>query len=574
MKILLLIPAIIIMTMNLPAQHFKAIIGGTIINTEDNTKTENSVILIKDSVIVAAGEKIKGKIPENAEIINADGKYIIPGLVDGHIHFFQSGGLYTRPDGLDLRHRVPYEQELSWIRDNIDDVFRRYIRCGVTSVMDMGGPFWNFDIREQARNTAIAPRTYVTGPLIASYQPEALTTDDPPIIKVTTVAEALDLVRKEADMGADYIKIWYVVSKGTSTGLEEFYPIVKAIVKESHKLGLKVWVHATELETARKAVEAGCDVLVHSVTDKEVDENFLQLCKKRNIILIPTLWVFESYAAVYSKKLDLLKEEHLLGNPKVIGTLFDMYELSYDELGERQKKLLIDNKPVKINPVILKNLKKMYDYGITIAAGTDAGNVGVIHGPAIYHDFKLMSEAGIPYYDIIKCATLNGAKLVDKQDKLGSIEGGKLADMVVLNSDPTENISNVSDINMIFLNGKKIMPEEALPVSPEDLVQIQLNAYNAKDLEAFLPVYDPEVEVYSFPDSLLYKGRDKMKKLYTVFFAKAGILHCKLINRITRDNFVIDRELVTTGIPGRDSITAIAMYEIRNGLIKKVWFIQ
>jgi imidazolonepropionase-like amidohydrolase len=574
MKFVVYLMFIIACGMSSIASGFKVISGVTIINTNGHKPIGDAVVIIKDSVIFDIGKKGKIMIPDGAEIINADGKYLIPGLWDSHIHFFQSGGLYTRPDGLDLRHRVPYKDvELKWIRDNIDDLFRRYIRCGITGIIDMGGPFWNFDIIEQSKKAEIAPRAYCSGPLIASYQPEALTTDDPPIIKVNNVDEALELVNKEAKAGTDFIKVWYVVSKPTSTELMKFYPILEAIVKESHKIGLKVWVHATELETARKSVEAGADVLVHMINDKKVDDDFIQKVKKNKVIIIPTLWVFNSYAAVYSKQLELMKEEHLLGNPKQIGTLFDMYELYDSELGERQKKLQLEKKAIEPSEVLLYNMKKLQDEGITIAAGTDAGNVGVIHGPSLFHEFRYMKMAGLTEQQILTNATFNAAKLLDLDDKLGSIDKGKLADMVLLNSSPLEDIGNTSDIYGVVKNGELLMPNEILRYSAEDLAQIQLNAYNSRDIESFLSVYSDSVEIYEFPGKLLYKGKDQMRKVYQPFFESAAELHCKLVNRIVNGKYVIDREYVT-GNPRKAEINATAIYEVENELIKKVWFIR
>ena len=556
--------------------EFKAIVGGTIVKVEEEGYIENSTILIKDGKIHTIGKAGEIHLPANTEIIDAKEKFIIPGMTDGHIHFFQSGGLYTRPDGLDLRHRMPYEQELSWIRENIDDVFNRYLRSGITTVIDMGGPYWNFDIRRKAADMQKAPRTYVAGPLIASYSPPQLQTDDPAIIKVNSKEEALELVRKQAEMGTDFIKIWYVVSRGGSPVMEreKFYPVVKAVVDESHKRGLPVWIHATELETARSAVEAGCDVLVHNVTDKEIDDDLIEMMKANDVILIPTLWVFSSYAAVYSKQLDLMPVEHLWGNPYVIGTLYDMHELSDDELGERQKKLQAENPHIKTSDVLLKNLKKMQDAGITIAVGTDAGNVGVIHGPAIFHDFEIMREAGLSNHEILVDATLNGAKLLDKEDEFGSIAEGKAADLVILNSNPIEDIQNTQDIYLVARAGNVYKPDDLVKPDPEDIAQIQLNAYNERDLETFLSVYAPDVEVYNFPDELQYKGIDKMRERYSEFFDKADELHCKLLNRIVQGKYVMDKELVTTGIPGRDTIRASALYEIENGFIQKVWFLR
>lgn len=554
-------------------QHYKAITGGTVIKTTSPGQIDNATILLQDNKIIAVGKSGKVKIPVGADIIDAKGKYIIPGLIDGHIHFFQSGGLYTRPDGLDLQHRVPYKQEIQWIKDNLDDVFKRYIRCGITTVVDFGGPYWNFAVRDSSLKTNLAPRVFTTGPLIASWSPDVfMKAEDRPIIQVNTVDEALQLVRKEVEKKPDFIKIWYVIGRGKTA--EGFYTVVKAIVDESHRLGYPVFIHATELYTAKKAIQAGCDVLAHNVRDSMVDEEFLKLAKSHKVILVPTAWVFESYAAVYTKQLHLMKVEQMLGNPKVIGTLFDMYDLADSELGERQKKLLKENKPVETSPVVLYNIKKMQDYGITLAAGTDAGNVGVIHGPGIFHEFAIMSKAGLTNYQILIDATLNGAKLLKKEKELGSVEAGKLADLVILNSNPLENIQNTIDINLVIKDGKIFKPGEVLKYTPEDLVQIQLNAYNSRDLEAYLSVFSDSVEVYTFPNQLQNKGKAKMRELYTGFFTKATYLHCKLENRGIMGNYVTDFEDITTNIPGKEKFKGQAIYEVKGDKIVRVWFVK
>lgn len=573
MKLLALILTVFIsIIINLYSEDYTAITGVNIVDVEKGEIIENGVILLKDSIIIAAGKEIKQKLTDNTKIINAKGKYAIPGLVDAHIHFFQSGGLYTRPDGLDLRHRVPYNEEMKFINDNLDDTFRRYLRCGVTTVIDNGGPYWNFDVRSKAASTPHAPRVITSGPLIASWRPDALDVDDDPILQINSISEALAEVQKQYENGTDFIKIWYIVGKGSTAA--DYFPIVEAIVQKSHSLGLPVYVHATELGTAKKALKAGCDVLVHSVRDGEIDDEFIKLAKKANVCYVPTIWVFSSYAAVYSKQLKLTKEEHFLGNPYVIGTLFDMHELGYDELGERQRKLQIEKKPIETTSTILNNLKKVYDNGIRVVLGTDAGNVAVVHGPSVFHDMQLMSDAGMDNAGILRAATINAAEMIRMQDKLGSLSKNKIADLVLLNSNPLEDIGNCSDINMIFKHGKAFMPEELIAPSPEDLAQIQLNAYNSRDIEAFLLAYSPDVEIYDFPGKLLYKGRENMRTRYTEFFQKATELHCKLVNRISFGSFVMDKEYVVTGIPERGNLEAVAIYEVSNGMIQKVWFVK
>src|SRR5215475_7229197 len=138
------------------------------------------------------------------------------------------------------------------------------------------------------------------------------------------------------------------------------------------------------IETARAAVEEGADVLVHSVTDKPVDDAFVKLLKDRHTILCPTLVVFERYGRTFSHQLNLTQEEKAWGNPEVIASL-DVTKIPPDKLPDRIKKTY---------DVALPNLKKLEDAGITIAAGTDAGNIGTIHGPALFREFQLMKEAG------------------------------------------------------------------------------------------------------------------------------------------------------------------------------------
>jgi cytosine/adenosine deaminase-related metal-dependent hydrolase len=294
-----------------PAQDvssLKAIVGATLVNTNGAKPIKNAVILVEGSKIVKVGTAKRVKIPKGTEIIKADGKWIIPGLVDTHIHFFQSAGLYTRPDVIDLRKIVAYEEEeLAQIRENLPDTFARYMRCGITTVVDVGGPFWNYDVRELAQKTKLAPRVAVAGPLISTYQPEALTTGDPPIIKVNSIEEAQNLVHRQIEKKTDFIKIWYIVRSGQKP--EDHLPLVKATIQESHKHGLRVIVHATQLETARTAVKAGADILAHMVTDKEVDEEFIKLLKKNKVILSPTLVVFEGYGEVLTQQVDLTAPE-------------------------------------------------------------------------------------------------------------------------------------------------------------------------------------------------------------------------------------------------------------------------
>jgi imidazolonepropionase-like amidohydrolase len=323
--------------------------------------------------------------------------------------------------------------------------------------VDIGGPMWNFEMRKIASSTAKAPRVAAAGPLISSVSRPQLDLGDPPIVRIDTPEQGVELVQKLAQQNPDYVKIWYIVN--AENPVEKFRPIVHAVIAESHKLKLRVAVHATELEAARASVEEGADLLVHSVTDKLVDDAFVKLLKERGTILTPTLVVFERYGRTFAGKLDLTPEEKAWGNPDVIATL-DVSKIPPDKMPDRIKGALAKPETVlasiqKTYDIALKNLKTLEDAGIPIAAGTDAGNIGTIHGPALFREFQLMKEAGLTPMQILQCATVNAARTFGGAtgSKIGVIAPGNFADLVILKSNPVDDIAHASDIESVMKNG-------------------------------------------------------------------------------------------------------------------------
>ena len=433
-----------------------SLVGGTVINPVDGKTLSNATVVIDGDKI----ERVAAERPDAAALgkqINCAGKFILPGYIDTHIHFFQSGDLFTRPDIADFNNVRPYKDEVAWIKAHLSDVFARYIRSGITGVVDVGGPFWNFEVRKIANTTAKAPRVAVAGPLISSVSDEKLDLGDPPIVKIDTLDQAHEFVRRLAAQKPDLIKIWYIVDEDHS--VDAFRPVVRAIVEESHAHKIRVAVHATQLETARAAVEEGADILVHSVVDKPVDGSFVEMLKKRQTILCPTLVVFERYGRTFSHQLNLTREETAWGNPEVIASL-DVTKIPQEKLPDRIRSALAKpdealERIKKIYEIALPNLKALEDAGITIAAGTDAGNIGTIHGPALFREFQLMKDAGLTPMQILRCATANAAKLFGGETgtRIGKLEDGYFADLVVLNSNPADDIAHSSDINTVIKNG-------------------------------------------------------------------------------------------------------------------------
>src|SRR5438067_2617131 len=464
MKFSLSVVVVLLCVATLRAEKI-SLVGATVINPGDGKVLPNATVVINDDKIerVSMGKQDAATLGRQ---IDCAGKFILPGYIDTHVHFFQSADLFTRPDGADLNSVRPYKDEVAWIKSHIEDTFARYIRSGITSVVDVGGPMWNFEVRQKANATAKAPRVAVAGPLISSVSREKLDLGDPPIVKIDSPDQARQFVRNLAEQNPDLVKIWYIVDKDHP--VDSFRPIVRATIEESHAHKIRVAVHATELETARAAVEEGADILVHSVIDKPVDDAFVKLLKDRHVILCPTLVVFERYGRTFSHQLNLTPEEKQWGNPEVIASL-DVTKIPQDKLPDRIKNALAKpdealDRIKKTYDVALPNLKKLEDAGVTIAAGTDAGNIGTIHGPALFREFQLMKEAGLTPMQILQCATANAAKLFggDTGAHIGSVSNGNFADLVILRSDPLRDIKNTSDIDSVVKNGVLYPAQELL----------------------------------------------------------------------------------------------------------------
>ena len=155
--------------------------------------------MIKDDIIANIQSSKKIKIPADATTIDGTGKFLMPGLTDAHVHFFQSGGLYTRPDAINLTKDKPYEKEIEWVHNNMEDFLRRYLKCGITSVIDVGSNYSFLQQRDSFENKNYAPSIYMTGPLLTSYEPDAFKNlkDNEPFILVKTAEDGIKGVQEE-----------------------------------------------------------------------------------------------------------------------------------------------------------------------------------------------------------------------------------------------------------------------------------------------------------------------------------------------------------------------------------------
>jgi imidazolonepropionase-like amidohydrolase len=444
------------------AEPVAAIVNATVVHPERDNDVEvpGSTIVIRGNRIEAVGRAAQVPVPPGARIMDARGGWVIPGLVDGHVHFFQSGNLYTRPDAADFNAWMPYAKEVARNRARLPFTFRVWLASGVTSVVDAGGPSWNFDVRDAARKSTAAPRVAVAGPLISMVDRPQLDLGDPPIVKIASADEARALVRRELARKPDYIKVWYIHRDGDDLGRQE--AIVRATAEEAHAAGVPLAVHATELVVAKSALRAGADYLVHSVEDAPVDDEFIALMKRNRALYCPTLFVIMGYRYALSNTWRATEAEKRLADPDILGAMGDLDRIPKDKIPERVRALMAKPPAPKLSAIAAANLRRVQQAGIPVVMGTDAGNIGTLHGPSVFREMALMAEAGLTPLQVLRSATVNGARAMRRDAELGRIVAGRFADLVILDADPLADVANLARARVVVKDGKFFTPDTLL----------------------------------------------------------------------------------------------------------------
>jgi len=446
-----------------PGPAVTAILHATVVHPElpaNAAQSPDNTVVIAGNRIQAVGPSTSTRVPAGAHIIDARGQWVTPGLIDGHVHFFQSGNLYARPDVADFNRWMPYSKEVARNQARLPDTFKVWLASGVTSVVDVGGPLWNFQVRDAARSSPAAPRVSVAGPLISMVARPQLDLGDPPIIKVDSPEEARALVARLLPYHPDYIKVWFIHRPGDDLAAQE--AIVKATGDAAHAAGTRLAVHATELVTAKAALRAGADYLVHSVEDEPIDQEFIALAQTRKVLYCPTLFVRLGYIYALSDTWEPTDAERRLADPQILAAMHDLDRMPKDVIPERALKLMQDKKAPARPAVALANLMQVWNAGVTVVMGTDAGNIGTLHGPSIFREMALMVEAGLTPLQVLRSATVNGAAATSTPSDIGTVAAGKLADLVIVNKDPLADIANMSSITHVIKDGKDFAPADLL----------------------------------------------------------------------------------------------------------------
>ena len=456
----------------------------------------------------------------------------------------------------------PYTDEIQWIRNNLQDTFARYLRAGITSVVDAGGPFWNYDVRTQAQQTPVSPRVMVAGPLISSVDRSILDPyNDPPIVKIDTIAAARALIDREINAQTDFVKFWWIVTPEQPA--VAFQPIASAAIEYAHSRGARVIIHATQLETARLAVESGTDILAHSVFDVDVDEAFLDLLRSRNVIYCPTLIVLGNYGYTFHGTPNLTSNDLRVANPDAVGTLFNMPDVE-SALAPDVLERIRAMRPTEPPYAAMRNLKRVHEAGIRIAFGTDAGNIGTQHASSFYDEALEMVASGLSAKQVLLTATRGGAAMMARSSDLGTIERGKLADLAILKANPLDDIAALGAVKLVVKGGRIFDAGSILNETPEQIVQRQVNAYNHHDAEVFAETYATNAVVHR-PGTYV-RTRAAISSAYKGLFTSNPQLRVEIVERTVNGKSVVDKEHVTGFADGR-TIDATVTYTVTDGEI-------
>ncbi len=438
----------------------RAFTGATLLDGKGGPPVADAVVVVRGGRIDCAGTRSACPVPRGVGVTDLSGSFLSPGLVDAHVHFSQTGWADGRPDAFDVRTKHPYEDVQKDLRTRPERFFRSYVCSGITSVFDVGGYAWSLDLPSRAENDSLAPRVRAAGPLLSTIDFWMNLPAERQFIFLKDADAAKTAVSYLASRGAQAVKVWYVVTADRSVEASE--PAVLAAGAEAKKRGLPLIVHATGLAEAKVALRAGASLLVHGVSDRLVDDEFLDLLKKSGAIYNPTLVVIDGYVALAkaAARGTALSFDDPNGcvDPSTRARLAATPEIDPSSVASKVREREV--RAATLAEVGRTNLKRVVDAGLPVAMGTDAGNPGTLHGPSAYAEMEAMQAAGMTPMQVLVAATRGGSLALSREKEIGTVEKGKLADLVVFAKDPSVTIANVRSVRGVVRGGVYRTAEE------------------------------------------------------------------------------------------------------------------
>jgi len=410
----------------------KAIMGDLLIDA--NGVKKDPVLLVDEDKIVKVGSSADVSVPSDAEVVDASGLFLMPGLIDCHVHFNGSvtGGLGN--------FRERFEARL--VRSAVHET-RALLDAGFTSVMDAGG-LTGFHVRNAVNEGIVpGPRIVAAGRYMSvtgghgdtHYLPLEWVKEGRPFgwgmdgRIADGVDECMRAVREQLREGVDFIKICTSGGGGSLRDppqIPEYtYEEIKVMVHIAHSWGRKVMVHCYNPEAIRRSVTAGVDLVSHG---NMADEASIKLMKEHGTIVVSTMAVYHRMARRHAER-----GAQPAPQPAARPRVSRMYETLFDDI------------------------RRIHDGGVTLAVGTDTMGGGMPFGGNALEMELYVDGVGVEPLEAIKIGTLNGAKAMGMEDTLGTLEPGKLADIIAVAVNPLEDmkaLQKTDNIKMVMKGGE------------------------------------------------------------------------------------------------------------------------
>ena len=409
----------------------------TLIDGTGRPAVAHRTVLVDGERIVAIGG---ARLPVGkARIIDGRGKYLIPGMIDAHVHLRDTG-----PDG------VKHSMDVATAQATLAG----FLALGFTTVADLGNLPGTVQIMRGA-DPRISARLLIAGRVFTAPGGRnvdigiAVTTADPLLLARPRAEEHPDLIKLVEDSGG---------FGGQSPANALSTDLMRAIVADEHRHGRRVVVHVAREADARNAIAAGADGLAHPVWAEAESEDFVRLVARRRIPFATTLAVADQYGR-------LVHHPEYLDQPDYALVLTDAERTRMRTVQRAQfARMAVAAWREQTLPVEMRNIVRIVRAGGIAALGTD-----LVSGASSHREMQLLRQAGLSPLEVIRIATLNAAIFLGQQRDLGSIAPGKIADLVLLNSDPTGDIDATEDIAMVMHRGA-IVDRARLPVAGRNIL--------------------------------------------------------------------------------------------------------
>jgi imidazolonepropionase-like amidohydrolase len=445
-----------------------ALVGATVIDGTGRPGIANAVVVVTRGRLACVGTVAQCPVRAGATRVDVTGRFITPGLVDAHVHFSQTGWVDGRPDVIDAPALYPYAETARTLRANPERWFHAYLCSGVTAAYDVGGHPWTTALAARAERDSLAPHVRAAGPVLTFVPRAALRVDDSTytFLPMATPAEVRTSVATLKAMGASAASVWFPAPPPTKQS--ELDARLAEVGAAARAAGLDLIVHAAELRGAKAALRAGAVMLVHGVEDEPLDDEFLTLLQTTRAVYVPTLLAGRDSVRAFASI--ILGTRYPIDDPgrcvdastvAKTAAVAPLRLLVRDFTGASERLLRDLDDPQGRDAMLADNLRRAYATGATIVVGTDAGSPLVFHGASMFSEMEAMQAAGLSASDVIVMATRNGARAMGCSRDFGTLEAGKLADLLVLAEDPRRDVRAFRSLTHVMRRGK-LYPQAAL----------------------------------------------------------------------------------------------------------------